>query len=59
MNTADENGNPPLWLALESGQEDVASTMVRTKTLFCFPSAGGDILGVCAFLHRVIILNGT
>lgn len=28
LNTCDENGNCPLWVALKSGQMDVASTLV-------------------------------
>ena len=29
MSVVDEKGNPPLWLALEKGLEDIASTLVR------------------------------
>lgn len=29
MSVADEKGDPPLWLALEKGLEDIASTLVR------------------------------
>lgn len=29
MSVADEKGDPPLWLALENGLEDIASTLVR------------------------------
>ncbi|TRY99299.1 hypothetical protein DNTS_003990 [Danionella cerebrum] len=29
MSVVDEKGDPPLWLALESGLEDIASTLVR------------------------------
>lgn len=29
MSVPDEKGNPPLWLALESNLEDIASTLVR------------------------------
>ncbi len=29
MNTVNGDGDCPLWLALESGQEDIASTLVR------------------------------
>lgn len=28
VNACDENGNTALWLALESGQEDIASILV-------------------------------
>ena len=29
MSVVDEKGDPPLWLALENGLEDIASTLVR------------------------------
>lgn len=29
MSVVDERGHPPLWLALENGLEDIASTLVR------------------------------
>lgn len=35
MSVVDEKGDPPLWLALENGLEDIASTLVRT--LFYLP----------------------
>lgn len=28
MSVVDEKGDPPLWLALENGLEDIASTLV-------------------------------
>lgn len=34
MSVVDENGDPPLWLALENGLEDIASTLVRRKEFF-------------------------
>ena len=30
MNTMDDTGNCPLWQALDSGQEDIAHTLVST-----------------------------
>ncbi|XP_077996108.1 rabankyrin-5-like isoform X2 [Glandiceps talaboti] len=53
MNVIDENGNPPLWVALESGQEDVASTLVRHG---CDTNAWGRGPGGCqqTLLHRAI-----
>lgn len=30
MSVVNEKGDPPLWLALENGLEDIASTLVRT-----------------------------
>ncbi len=35
MSVVDEKGDPPLWLALANGLEDIASTLVRT--LFYLP----------------------
>lgn len=29
MSVTNEKGDPPLWLALENGLEDIASTLVR------------------------------
>lgn len=29
MSVKDENNNCPLWVALDSGEEDIASTLVR------------------------------
>lgn len=29
MSVVDDKGDPPLWLALENGLEDIASTLVR------------------------------
>lgn len=29
MSVINEKGDPPLWLALENGLEDIASTLVR------------------------------
>lgn len=34
MSVTDEKGDPPLWLALEKGLEDIASTLVRTAFSF-------------------------
>lgn len=31
MSVADDKGNPPLWLALESNLEDIASTLVSIE----------------------------
>lgn len=31
MSVMDDKGDPPLWLALENGLEDIASTLVRQK----------------------------
>lgn len=37
MSVVDEKGDPPLWLALENGLEDIASTLVRgTRKLVVF-----------------------
>lgn len=33
MSVLDEKGNPPLWLALANGLEDIASTLVRQARL--------------------------
>ena len=33
MNIVDESGDCPLWQALETGQEDIASTLVNLRTL--------------------------
>ena len=33
MSVVDEKGNPPLWLALENGLEDIASTLVSPVAL--------------------------
>lgn len=33
MTIPDEKGDPPLWLALENGLEDIASTLVREENM--------------------------
>ena len=33
MSVVDEKGSPPLWLALENGLEDIASTLVSPVAL--------------------------
>lgn len=33
MSVPDEQGNPPLWLALADNLEDIASTLVRQAQL--------------------------
>lgn len=33
MSVPDEQGNPPLWLALANNLEDIASTLVRQAQL--------------------------
>lgn len=38
MSVVDDKGNPPLWLALENGLEDIASTLVRQIRIL-FPLA--------------------
>ncbi|XP_035691517.1 rabankyrin-5-like [Branchiostoma floridae] len=56
LNSVDEDGNPPLWAALESGQEDIASTLVRhgCDATFWGPGPNG-----CeqTLLHRAIDEN--
>lgn len=34
MSVVDDKGDPPLWLALENGLEDIASTLVRMHKRF-------------------------
>ncbi|XP_033101064.1 rabankyrin-5-like isoform X2 [Anneissia japonica] len=56
MNTPDDDGNPPLWMALETGQEDVASTLVRHG---CDTTSWGKGPEGCqqTLLHRAIDEN--
>uniref|UniRef100_H9H7M3 Ankyrin repeat and FYVE domain containing 1 n=1 Tax=Monodelphis domestica TaxID=13616 RepID=H9H7M3_MONDO len=56
MSVPDERGNPPLWLALESNLEDIASTLVRHG---CDATCWGPGPGGClqTLLHRAIDEN--
>lgn len=43
MSVTNEKGDPPLWLALENGLEDIASTLVRgegKKKKLCMLTVG-------------------
>lgn len=53
LNCVDKDGNCPLWCALESGQEDVASILVRHRCDADFWSSGPDGCQQ-TLLHRAI-----
>uniref|UniRef100_A0A8B9LR24 Ankyrin repeat and FYVE domain containing 1 n=1 Tax=Astyanax mexicanus TaxID=7994 RepID=A0A8B9LR24_ASTMX len=56
MSVVDEKGDPPLWLALENGLEDIASTLVRHG---CDATCWSTGPGGCqqTLLHRAIDEN--
>ncbi len=50
----DEKGDPPLWLALENGLEDIASTLVRTFFYLPIGSLNCDCLTFYYILKHLV-----
>lgn len=50
MSVVNDKGDPPLWLALENGLEDIASTLVSTLRLTMF------FISLWLFLLCVVVL---
>lgn len=57
MSVVNEKGDPPVWLALENGLEDIASTLVRkTRKLVIFVSVTKRFFSV--FLFVFVFIKG-